>query len=241
MWTSGFGVPWRVIRCADISICCRRTERGGVHAHYNGGRGIGDRQQHEHTDIDYTLSGTYASAAPPEKSHVRFLNGIDEPAPLPAPPTEFMERVGARVQVAGGWEGVVVPTSVNCKTVGAPPVQSGEGWGYTGKEEGVLESLKVSLLAEYEAPKPRSIRPPYSPSVLIGWVDETGIAWSAHTSWSMGRTGPTVVVSPDRRSVRFTGYALATPLIGGSGDLDRTTWITFDGALTCAEPMRDLN
>lgn len=152
-----------------------------------------------------------------------------------------METVGAHVQVAGGWQGVVVPTSVRCETVGDPPPISGTGWGYSANEDGVFESLNVGLQAEYEVPKPRSNRPPYSPSVLLGWVDETGTGWKAHASWAMGGRGPNVIVSPDRRSIRFNGYALATPLLAGSGELDRVTWITFDGAVTCADPMRDLN
>lgn len=171
-----------------------------------------------------------------------YRGKVPEPLAPSPPPSDFREEVGARVTISGGWEGVVVPDDrVRCSVItGVKPDQL-LGWEYSGYEDGAIDPLKIRLDAKYETPKPGSTRSSYSPSVTMGWEDEKGDHWKAHTSWGLrtDEAGPQVTVSPDRRSVRFTGKAVASP--SSVGDADRITWVTFDGAITCAEPLPEIN
>lgn len=191
-----------------------------------------------------TRTPSEAASTPPlppshEESSVGFVGAFDAPDTPATPEAKFLEAPGARVHISGGWEGTVLPDQVSCSTLDDPPWQPFVGWYYEGNDSDVVDALTVKLHAEYESPEPHTKRQPYDPSLVIGWEDENKVDWTAHASWAWNEPGPAVVVSPDRRSIRFTGRAVAQPA-HGIGHVERTTWITFDGVLTCTDPMYDI-
>ncbi|MBF6216110.1 hypothetical protein IU487_34500 [Nocardia puris] len=164
------------------------------------------------------------------------------PAP-PLPAATASEVPSAYVEIAGAWAGRIDTTNVTCLT--HPPLTSTlVGWQYIARRPdspASEPSIDLQLSKAYER-KTDGRRPLYSPDLTVSFPDENGSTWIAHSSWSgsLAWDGPTIELSADRRTVSFSAAtAVRSDAVTGV-DLDRISWVTVAGTVTCLEPLPDL-
>ncbi len=186
---------------------------------------------------------TPTPTAVPTRPRIVFQHKTNQrPAP-PLPAAVAAELPSAYVEISGAWAGRIDTTNIAC--MAHPPLTSTfVGWQYIARRPDKPASepaIDVQLSKAYEH-ETDSRRPLYSPDLTVSFPDENGFTWIAHSSWGgpLSWKGPTIELSADRRTVSFSAATAVRSTAVTGVDLERISWVTVAGVITCPEPLPDL-
>lgn len=164
--------------------------------------------------------------------------------PAPPPPAAIAAAApSAFVDISGAWAGRIDTTNISY-TTHLPLTSTFTGWQYLARRPDSPDSeptIDLKLYKAYEH-KTDGRRPFYSPGLTVTFPDENGSTWIAYSSWSgsLNWDGPTVELAPDRRTVSFSASTAVKSDAMAGVDLERISWVTVTGVVTCPEPLPGL-
>lgn len=159
---------------------------------------------------------------------VRFRGDL-QPTTPPVPPLTPAAPPGARIAIGGSWEGTITAATAQCYA----------RYGYVNDDPVGWEYVAGDVVAGQRAIRVSWMNGDRRPTVAVRFYDPGRTGWAAATEAGGESAGGPILyaVSPDHRTVTFSGTSIASPTSIGGGETTsaKITTISITGSIVCTQ------